>query len=624
METRQRDGLRFFLAMVVFLAAVAAMTSYSLWLLRSDAVHSSLNASALMARSFENFLTQTISATEFSTTNAANQGSARTSAAHMGAEFTQLLRQAPHLRSLSVLDAQGRIVVSSNPANLGLSVTTQDYLPLVQQGQAALRIGKPWLGRDFHETDASGATSLIPVLYPLEEADVLRHLVAGFNPDFFVNHMLQQVDEKVGVVEIFRLDGLLLMSTRFQGQGAMPHSDDVAKLKLGEREFGQFESTFNNGQVMLTAFRVSSLYPFVVVSHLRRDVALERWHTEVQAILWVVVPSVILVLVVAVVLYRRQRLFKAQQAESQRLQRINAACVFDNSREGIIIASAEGRIIDVNAAFTRITGYSRAEAIGKNPRMLSSGRQDKAFYQKMWQELKTNGHWSGELWNRRKDGEVYAEILTISAVSDSVGTVQQYVSVFTNITAMKIYQTELEHIARFDALTNLPNRILLADRLQQAMSQAQRRQSLVAVVFIDLDGFKAVNDTHGHEAGDLVLTTVSSRMRAALRDGDTLARNGGDEFVAVLVDFLCRDDAMPLLVRLLAAAAEPVAFADMRLQVSASLGVSFYEAQQATSMDDLLRQADAAMYQAKQAGKNRYAIYQAACASEMQKTLVST
>jgi len=616
MLTRPQERWFFYLGLAAFAAAVASLTSYSLWLLRSDAIHSSLSASALMARSFENFLTQSVNTTVLNAASLDDRLVVQGNASAATASLDRLLRQAPHLRSLSVIDAQDRIVLSSNPANVGSVVATQDFLPLAQSDQVILRIGKPWRARDFNEPEALPAdnpgaratTSVIPITYPLEGKPD-RRLLVGLNPDFFVNHMMQQIDPQTGMVEVLRMDGVLLMSTGLPSHVLATHIDNMPTLLRGGQEFGKFEHTLVNGDSTLTAFRVSSLYPLVVVSHLNRDVALAPWRHEMQTILAMVVPSALLVVLLALAYYRRQRLLKAQQAESQRLQRINAACVFDNSGEGIIITSADGTIIDVNAAFTRISGYSREEAIGHNPRMLSSGLHDKAFYQALWDELKTKGRWSGEIWNRHKNGEVYAEILTISAVSDFSGTVQQYVAVFTNITAIKTYQNELERMVRFDVLTNLPNRILLADRLQQALLQAQRRQLLVAVVFIDLDGFKAVNDTYGHQAGDVMLKTLSGRMRAALREGDTLARNGGDEFIAVLVDLPTREDTVPMLRRLLAVASEPVDFADVPLQVSASLGVSFYMPDGPLDRDALIREADAAMYHAKTSGKNRYAFY---------------
>ncbi len=297
-----------------------------------------------------------------------------------------------------------------------------------------------------------------------------------------------------------------------------------------------------------------------------------------------------------------------KQAEEKLLL---ATCVFTHVREGIMITATDGTIIDVNDAFTRITSYSRDEVLGRNPRLLNSGRQEKEFYAAMWRDLIENGFWYGEVWNRRKNGEVYAEMLTISAVRDAEGVTQQYVALFSDITPLKEHQKQLEHIAHYDALTTLPNRVLLADRLHQAMAQAQRRGQRLVVAYLDLDGFKAINDRHGHDAGDQLLMTVATRMKQVLREGDTLARLGGDEFVAVLVDLAHIVANVPMLTRLLATVAQPVQVGDILLQVSASLGVTFYPQTEDVDADQLLRQADQAMYQAKLTGKNRYHFFDA-------------
>ena len=280
----------------------------------------------------------------------------------------------------------------------------------------------------------------------------------------------------------------------------------------------------------------------------------------------------------------------------------------NGTKRGLVGVIAD---IDVNEAFTPITGYEREEVLGQKPRMLKSRHHDAGFYADLWRELTATGHWYGEIWNRRKNGEVYAEMKTISAVRDTQGNVLQYVALFSDITPIKEHEKQLEQIAHYDVLTTLPNRVLLADRLHQAMVHASRYRQILAAAYLDLDGFKAINDTFGHETGDQLLIALSARMKETLRESDTLARLGGDEFVAVLFDIGSASASVPMLGRLLAAAAEPVMVNGRALQVSASIGVTFYPQADEVDADQLLRQSDQAMYQAKVAGKNRYHVFDA-------------
>lgn len=282
-----------------------------------------------------------------------------------------------------------------------------------------------------------------------------------------------------------------------------------------------------------------------------------------------------------------------------------SATVFTHAREGITITNAQGTILDINEAFTQITGYSRDEVIGQNPRLLNSKRQPPEFYAAMWQSLLEKGHWSGEVWNKRKNGELYAEMLSITAVDNPETGTRHYVGLFSDISDSKAHQQQLEHIAQYDILTDLPNRMLFADRLLQAMAQTQRRNNQLAVFYLDLDGFKAINDNHGHNVGDSLLITVAQRIKAVLREGDTLARLGGDEFAAILVDINGSLDCLPVLNRMLHAAAEPVVVDHTLLRVSASIGYTLFPKDNVDA-DQLLRHADHAMYIAKQQGKNCY------------------
>ena len=288
-----------------------------------------------------------------------------------------------------------------------------------------------------------------------------------------------------------------------------------------------------------------------------------------------------------------------------------AASVFTASSEGIIITDDKGAIENINQAFIDITGFSREEVIGENPRLLQSGRHDQDFYRELWDALLASGHWRGDIWNRRKNGSVFPEQLTISAVYGEGGKVEHYVGLFSDISKQKAHERQLQHVANYDSLTKLPNRALLADRLQQAVGQTLRRQQKLAVVYLDLDGFKTINDDYGHDVGDQVLIALAARLKMCLRDGDTIARIGGDEFVAVLIDLDDTWAAVPILNRMLLAASEPVIRGDATLHLSASLGVAFYPQQDDIEPDHLLRQADQAMYQAKLSGKNKYQLFDA-------------
>lgn len=301
---------------------------------------------------------------------------------------------------------------------------------------------------------------------------------------------------------------------------------------------------------------------------------------------------------------------KSKQRE-QELQL--AASVFGNAREGITIADASGQILEVNEAFSRITGYTREEAIGSNPRILSSGRHDKAFYVQMWQKLLEEDAWEGEVWNKRKTGEIYPEMLRISTVRNSQGAISHFVAVFSDISRQKQHERQLEHIAFHDSLTGLPNRSLLTDRLKQAMTRARRSGDHVVLAYIDLDGFKEINDFYGHDAGDRVLKSIAKRLTGVLREEDTVARFGGDEFVVVLSERTCSESLEALINRLISRIAEPIELMPGQSEeVSGSIGIVVHDANFTIEPDQLIRQADQAMYQAKQAGKNRYHIFDAA------------
>ena len=289
-----------------------------------------------------------------------------------------------------------------------------------------------------------------------------------------------------------------------------------------------------------------------------------------------------------------------------------AASVFRDAQEGIMITQPDGQIVDVNAAFSRITGYGREEVLGANPRLLKSGHHDPAFYACMWRQLNEEGTWSGEVVNRARDGATLELLETISAVKDDSGSVSHYVALLTDISQLKKQQHQLERLAHFDALTGLPNRILLARRLEDAMALARERGHRIAIGYLDLDGFKEVNDSLGHAAGDRLLQVLAARMEAALGPQDLLARLGGDEFVLVLGEIPSGCESLPLLDQLLSTLEEPVEWNGVPMRITASIGVTFFpQGPHGLGPDQLLRHADQAMYDAKRLGRNRYSLFNA-------------
>ena len=287
-----------------------------------------------------------------------------------------------------------------------------------------------------------------------------------------------------------------------------------------------------------------------------------------------------------------------------------AAEVFETAAEGIVIADADGRIINVNRAFTEITGYRLDEVKGNKPDILQPSADDDGFHERLLAQLRANGSWRGERTSRRKDGTHFHEMLSINAIIDASGEIARYIGVFSDISLLKQQQAELEHQAYYDSLTGVPNRALGIESLKLAMLQCQRRGRLVAVAYIDLDNFKEVNDSQGHEVGDKLLKVLAARMQVALREGDTLARIGGDEFIAVLSDLQRQTDCLPVVERLLALSTQPVTIDSQVLSPTASVGISFYpQGGNELDAEQLLRQADHAMYQAKTEGRNCFRLF---------------
>ena len=286
-------------------------------------------------------------------------------------------------------------------------------------------------------------------------------------------------------------------------------------------------------------------------------------------------------------------------------QRRLALRVFQSSHDGIMITDAHGVILDVNQAFSHLTGYDRDETIGRSYRLLDSGHHDEAFFEQMFDTIARQDHWLGEIWNRTKSGAISVVLMTISVVRDATGQLTHYVGVFTDITRRKESEQRLEHLAHHDALTDLPNRSLFRDRLLQAIRASQRDQGMLAVLFIDLDHFKEVNDTLGHVAGDSLLIEAARRIVGCVRCSDTVARLGGDEFTVIVHDAGDREVAADIAEKIITALASPFVLGSDSVRISASVGISLYP-DDAVDADLLMRAADQAMYRAKALGRNGF------------------
>ncbi|QID18915.1 EAL domain-containing protein [Nitrogeniibacter mangrovi] len=277
----------------------------------------------------------------------------------------------------------------------------------------------------------------------------------------------------------------------------------------------------------------------------------------------------------------------------------------DHSADAIMITTAEGLILRVNPAFTRITGYSADEVIGHTPALLRSGQHEPAFYATLWESIRRTGSWQGDIWNRHKDGSLFAERLSISAVRDASGRLSHYVAVFSDVTEARAKEQRALHMAHHDPLTGLPNRNLMADRLERALSRATRDQRQVVLMFLDLDRFKEVNDSHGHAVGDALLKGVARRLEDCVRDSDSVARQAGDEFLILLPDLEDGGRAGQVAAKILSALSAPVAVEGRHIAISASIGIALFPTD-ARDADTLLAHADTALYHAKGAGRNTF------------------
>lgn len=613
----------FFVALLLFVSATLVLTAYTLWRLRAEAILNGIEISSMHSRSFEDFITQSLHVTELVGANIFGQKEQLTNLNRTAKTFTTTLRHAPFLRSISLLNESGLIIASSNSANVGIDVVLDSYLPAAPKALEILRIGMPWTGRDFADGQPGAgddkAARFIPMVRTQKEDDQASTLLITLNPDYFVNQMTQKIDVEEGTVEVVRYDGTLLMSTDPNEQPGSLREYVTRELHLTEGEFGKFEQNLGVDRHVLTAFRASRLYPFVVVTQINRDYALRHWQAEAKTLLGIVIPTLLAIVLLAVVFYRRQLQLVAQQAENERLQRINAT-VFDASTEATLITDLDANIVSINPAFSRVTGYSPEEVIGLPLTEFMAAEDIVTFSESIPRGTETRqvpvDSATIEVQQRCKDGSlIWAEILS-TAERNEQGIITGYYRISRNITARKQMEDQVRQLAFHDHLTKLPNRRLFRDHLALAMAANKRTGQYGALIFLDLDNFKSLNDCFGHDIGDVLLIETAVRLKNCVRGADTVARFGGDEFV-VLVNGLDMGKTESTAQAGIIAEKIRVALAEsyvltitneegaprtIKHHCPSSIGVALFIHHEA--LDSIIKWADNAMYEAKKAGGN--------------------
>ena len=502
---------------------------------------------------------------------------------------------------LAFVNAAGDVVLSTPPAVGPVNLADRDHF-LVHRDHDNLGLfcGKPVVGRISKKLSIQLTRRLSAAGEPFSGV-----LTAGVDPEYFTQYYSQFDIGDGGLISLVGMDGVVRARFVRGGASAPGVGANVGESPMLNAVRRQQSGTLRmlsvvDGVPRMFAYRRLNGYPLYVVVGMSDRIALADIQQRRQTFLiFGGSVSAALAILTAILAWQSATLRQAWLRELATVAELQLASkVFEESANGILITDAGNRILAVNRSFCEITGYTAEEVIGQNPRILNSGRTDAERYREMWISLREHGHWSGEIVNRRKDGREYAEWLMVSAIHDGQGRLTNYVGLFSYSDFRKFDAGSLHFLVHYDLLTELPNRLLLSDRVNQALAAATRNNRMVAVMFIDLDGFKPVNDTFGHEMGDEVLRQTATRLRGILRQTDTLARYGGDEFVLVVPDIENTDEALEIAAKCRAACARPFTSGDRNISISASIGLAFFP-EDGTDETTLVAAADAAMYREK-------------------------
>ncbi|WP_275096873.1 EAL domain-containing protein [Sedimenticola hydrogenitrophicus] len=600
------------LAILVGLA-VTAYVGYSLVRERDFAIEVASSETRNIARVLEEHARQSlrrISATmvQADATLLQLQSAGIRDPARLAELLKDLLPQDRIIRSFVVLDQDGTVLLSTRAEypEQDKSRATRDYfVPHIRGADRELVFGAPVLGADDREW-------ILPISRRLSHADgtlagVLVAKVHGAHFQPFYDSIDVRQD---GFVALFLSTGWAAVSAP-DNQTIVGHNwsgtplfrEHITQWPTGTAR----EVLLGNGIEHIYSYRILNDYPVIVSYGLATSTILGTWYQSAWRDGMLLLGGLMALGSIAFMLNRDEQ----RRQETEATTRV-AATAFE-VQQGIVVTDADARILRVNRAFTETTGYSADEAVGKTPHLLRSERHDQRFYADILDTLNATGSWHGELWNRRKNGEEYPVRLSITAVKNAGGTRTHYVGTMVDITSERAAALEIEKLAFFDPLTKLPNRRMVMDRLHQALASNARHGLHGALLFLDLDHFKTLNDTLGHDVGDALLTQVAQRLARVLREGDTVARLGGDEFVVLLEDLSDRAKEAAELVhviseKILLTLNEPYPLGDSQYHSSASIGATLFSDQQ-TTIDELMKQADLAMYAAKTSGRNTFRFF---------------
>ncbi len=532
--------------------------------------------------------------------------------------------------------------------NLDLqALSWNPYVPFDTREEFEKSLGSQLNKNDFHilEKDATGAfipaaqrTFYVPIQYITPVSGNLRAL--GYDiasNDIRLNAIKQAIfTQKAAITAPITLVqetgisvGALLIYPLFKEEGGTLIGVSVGVIRMQNMMQDILQENIHDGLKIVikdSASNLSEKNLFQTGTVDNEDATDYSWHTplEINGRTWVVsiIPSrtfvaknqslipwqvLMMGILLSITLQTFLMILTARNFATTQKIKLSAS-VFENAHEGIMITDTKGVILDTNPTFSDITGYSKNEIVGKNARILSANYHPDSFFQNMWEELTNFGTWQGEIWNRKKNGELFAELLSISAIADYLGQRSYYVGLFSDITTHKEQQKTLEIMAHYDVLTGLPNRVLFGDRAKQAIAHSDRTGTLLAICFLDIDYFKQINDTYGHHVGDKVITEVANRIQSAIRADNTVSRLGGDEFTMLLGDLATKKACEVAVNRVLSAITKPLIIDGQTYNITASCGITLYP-NDAADLDTLVRHADQSMYKAKLAGRNQYQFF---------------